>query len=101
MQAETSLPDALGNHMDAIDITIDQLRGLLGLRVQFRGEAHTIIEVIEDGPAIVLAPERDTSAIQPDAYGNARRQARVLLTIPLLTPDRRQLHADFLELDLL
>ncbi|MCL6557151.1 MAG: hypothetical protein K6T56_12430 [Burkholderiales bacterium] len=85
---------------DRIDITVDQLRSLIGLRVHFRGAPHTVIEIIEDERAIVLAPEGADPSIQADAYGNARRHVRTLITIPVLSADRTALHPDFLDLDL-
>lgn len=87
--------------MDAINLTIDQLRGMLGLRVRYRGTIYSVLEVIEDGPALVMEPEVAVSSIQTDAYGNARRQARALLTVPVLSADRREIHPEFLAIDLL
>lgn len=85
---------------DPIEITLEQLRSLIGLRVLYRGEPHLVIEVIQDERALVLAPEDRGPTIQADAYGNARRRARTLITIPVLSADRTALHPDFLELDL-
>lgn len=87
--------------MNSIIITVDQLRGMLGLRVRYRGAIYSVIEVIEDGPAIVIEPELAVSAIQADAYGNARRQSRTLLTVPVLSADQQQIHPEFLAIDLL
>lgn len=86
--------------MPPITITAEQLRTMLGLRVSYRGAIYSVLEIIEDGPAIVLEPEATASSIQADAYGNARRQTRTLLTIPVLSADQRQLHPEFLEIDL-
>ncbi|MEO1767611.1 hypothetical protein [Thiobacter aerophilum] len=83
-----------------IEITVEQLRSLIGLRVLYRSEPHVVIEVIEDERALVLAPEGCGPSIQADAYGNARRRARTLITVPVLSADRTALHADFLDLDL-
>lgn len=80
-------------------ITPQQLRSLIGLRLRFRGEPHVVIEIIEDELAVVLASE-EAPSIQGDAYGNARRQARTLVTVPVLTPDGTALHPQFLQLDL-
>lgn len=87
--------------MSPLIITVDQLRGMLGLRVRYRGAIYSVLEVIEDGPAIVIEPELAVSSIQADAYGNARRQAKTLLTIPVLSADQRQIHPEFLAIDLL
>jgi hypothetical protein len=74
---------------------------MLGLRVRYRGAVYSVLEVIEDGPAIVIEPEIAVSSIQTDAYGNARRHTRSLLTIPVLSADRREIHPEFLAIDLL
>lgn len=87
--------------MPLLDISVDQLRSMLGLRVSYRGTIYTVLEVIEDGPAIVLEPEIAIPSIQPDAYGNARRQSRSLVTIPILSADRQAIHPEFLVIDLL
>ena len=74
---------------------------MLGLRVRYRGAIYSVLEIIEDGPAIVLEPETASSSIQADAYGNARRQTRTLLTIPVLSADQQQIHPEFLAIDLI
>lgn len=90
----------MDTNVTAMTFSFAQLRGLIGLSVRFRGQAHRVIEVLEDEPALVLAPQDEAPGIQTDAYGNARRRARTLVTVPILTSDRKALHPEFLELDL-
>lgn len=86
--------------MPTLPLTLDQLRALIGVRLRYRGEPHVVIEILEDDLAIVLAPETAGPSIQADAYGNARRQAGTLITVPIFSRDRTTLHPDFLDLDL-
>ncbi|HHS97702.1 MAG TPA: hypothetical protein ENK08_07355 [Chloroflexi bacterium] len=83
-----------------LEISLDQLRGMIGLEVRFLGWRCHVIEVLEDGPSLVLQ-ESDTHTIQPDQYGNAGRRVPRTHTIPVLTGDRLALHPDFLDLELL
>ena len=86
--------------MDEIDITLEQLRGMIGLKVQHQGLRGQIIEVLEDGPSLVLQNCESVSTIQPNQFGDANRRVPQTHTIPVLTPDQKELHALFLALDL-
>ncbi len=85
---------------DRINITLEQLRGMIGIQVEHNGRACEVVEVLEDGPSIVLRC-LDQSNIQTSLHGNPTRRAPQTYTIPVLTPDQRELHAEFLSLDLL
>lgn len=86
--------------MPTIDITLDQLRRMIGLQVRYEGIVCAIIEVLEDGPSLVLQKSGDTTTIQPNQYGDATRRVPVTYTVPVLTPDRDELHGEFLSLEL-
>lgn len=86
--------------MPPIDITLDQLRRMIGLRVRHEGIVCAIIEVLEDGPSLILQDLGESTTIQPNQYGDAARRVPVTFTVPVLTPDRDELHADFLALEL-
>ena len=77
-----------------------QLRLLIGRRVSFRGGIYTVIEVLEDSRALVIAADHPEVGIQPDSYGNARRHIAQTLTIPAFTPDGTEPHPDFLDIGL-
>ena len=86
--------------MDEIVITLEQLRGMIGLKVRHQGLHCQIIEVLEDGPSLVLQNCEAVSTIQPNQFGDANRRVPQTHTIPVLTPDQKELHALFLALDL-
>jgi len=81
-------------------ITVEDLRDLIGLRVRYGGMDCQIIEILEDGPSLVL--QNDVAqAIQPDQYGEAHRRVPHTLTIPIFTDDKAELNPDFLGLDII
>jgi hypothetical protein len=87
--------------MDEIVITLSQLRGMIGLRVRHEGAEWQVIEVLEDGPSLVLEDLRPTRMPQADQYGETSLWVPHWVTVPVLAEDRRELHPDFLGLDLL
>ncbi len=80
-------------------VTVEQLRALIGERVRYLGRAWEIVEVLEDGPALVL---QDVShkVIQPDQHGEAHRRVPTTVTIPIFAPDGASLNPVFQSLDL-
>jgi len=85
---------------DEIILTIEQLRSLIGLRMHHQGELCQVIEVLENGPAIVLQSLGPRPGIQPNQHGDPTRLAPITYTIPVLNHDRSELHPDYLALDL-
>jgi len=87
--------------MSTIEITIDQLRGLIGINVQYQGESYHVVEVLEDGPSLILKAIDEHTVIQPNILGDASRRVPEIMTIPVLSSDKTELATEFLELDLL
>ncbi len=86
--------------MNTLDISLQQLRGMIGLRVLHLGSPCQVVEVLEDGPALVLLDlEESHSTIQADQHGEAHRRVRVTYTIPVLNPGATGFSADFLALE--
>ncbi|MEJ2346955.1 MAG: hypothetical protein P8076_12410 [Gammaproteobacteria bacterium] len=83
-----------------INITIEQLRGMIGLHVRHEGMICRVIEVLEDGPSIVLMDAR-RDMIQTNQFGNPGRRVPETYTVPVLTAERSALHPRFLALDLI
>ncbi len=70
---------------------VDSLRKLVGREVHYDEKLHEIIEVLPDGPDLVLL-EREEDHIQPTQFGDAHRRVPTTITIPVISaPD--QLHA--------
>jgi hypothetical protein len=86
--------------MGEIIITLEQLRNMIGLHMLHQGVRCQVIEVLEDGPSLVLQSVEESPTIQPNQYGEATRRVPVTYTIPVLNKDHTELHPDFLALDL-
>lgn len=86
--------------MPEIEITLDQLRGMIGLTVRHQGHTCYVIEVLEDGPSLVLEDRGPVKALQEDQFGDPQRRVPRTFTIPVLDKARTGIHPEFLALDL-
>lgn len=82
------------------DIRVEELRELIGLRVKHQGSHWEIIEVLEDGPSLVLQDCEHHTVIQPDQHGEAHRRVPTTLTIPIFERESRDLNPMLVNLDL-
>ncbi|MCL4315918.1 MAG: hypothetical protein M1527_03505 [Gammaproteobacteria bacterium] len=80
---------------------LDKLRGLIGRRVRHHGLECRIIEVLEDGPALVLQDLSAHDVIQPDQHGEAHRRVAELYTVLAWDAAADALHTDFAALELM
>ncbi len=71
--------------------TIENLRRLLGIEVEYLGRRCRIVEVLEEGPQLVVQC-LDQRAIQANQYGDASRRVPETHALPV-----SELDADFLE----
>ncbi|KAF0193165.1 MAG: hypothetical protein FD165_268 [Gammaproteobacteria bacterium] len=83
-----------------IEIDIEQLRGLIGRSVDYYGTRCTVIEVLEDSPALVLEACHKHTTIQPDQHGEAYRRVPTTITVPVLNQNRIEYTPGFLDLNL-
>ncbi len=86
--------------MTTLNITLNQLRGMIGQSVRHQGRDYDVIEVLEQGTELVLQEKQAATIIQPDQHGDAHRRVPKTVTIPVLTADKTELHPSFLALDL-
>lgn len=86
--------------MTEISITLQQLRGMIGLHVTHNGAPCQIIEVLEDGPAIVLQSRGSDKPVQSNQHGEGSRRVSETFTIPVLTRDKNEFHPQYLALDI-
>jgi len=64
------------------------LRKLIGGRARFHEVLYEIIEVLEDGPALVLQDCEDHTTIQADQHGEAHRRVPQTITLNIpFTPE--------------
>jgi hypothetical protein len=87
--------------MSQISITVEQLRGLIGLQVIHQGENCRVIEVIQDGLSIVLEHENRGPAIQSNLHGHAHRRVPQTTIIPVLNSSGKEFDQQFLCLELI
>lgn len=86
--------------MSTITIHLDQLRNMIGIKLHYQGVACQVIEVLEDGPSLVLTSIEEEN-IQADQYGNPKRKVPQFYTIPVLSADGQSIHPAYLSLDLI
>ena len=67
---------------------IEQLRALIGTHILHHDQEYRLVEVIDDGPYILLQYTGPQTIIQADQHGNAHRRVPETLMIPLFTPDK-------------
>lgn len=82
--------------MNAQTTSLPELRRLIGQRVLHRGIRCRIIEVLEDGPSLVLADGECNMDIQDNRFGEPNRMVPRTYTIPVRAGT--EFHPDFLEL---
>lgn len=81
-------------------ITLERLRACIGREVICAGEPCIIIEVIEDGPTLVLSCQNGTTVVQANQHGEATRRVPRTRTVPVFSVDTGLPHPDFLKLNL-
>ncbi len=86
--------------MTTLKFSLHQLRGMIGVVVSYEGQRFQVIEVLEDGPYLVLQHSEDTS-LQPDQHGDPRRRVPHTVTIPVFEKNGSEFHSRLLSLDLI
>jgi hypothetical protein len=84
---------------EKLPITVDELRKMIGISVHYRGFSGSIVEVLEDGPSLVLQCMGNNS-IQHNLHGHPTRRSPETITVRVLSENGKSLHRDFLELEL-
>ncbi len=62
-------------------LSVTELRNLIGHEVHFEGRRCQIIEILEDGPALILQHQEHFTTIQPDQHGEAHRKVPSTVTV--------------------
>lgn len=84
--------------MTKIILSTEQVRGMIGLRVVFQEKYCQVVEILDDGPHLVLESLEHHSSIQADQHGEAHRKVPKTYTVPILSPDRLEFSVEFLTL---
>lgn len=64
------------------------LAGLIGCELRYRGRRCRVLEVLPEGPLLVLVPLDAARVILTDQYGEASHRGPELLEVSLLNPRR-------------
>jgi hypothetical protein len=62
------------------------LTPLIGLRLSWHNRPYTVIDILAEGPTLILAAE-DQPMVQPDQYGTPQRITPRTFALPLFTAD--------------
>lgn len=84
---------------EKLPITVHELRAMIGMDVIYRGQRAQIVEVLEDGPSLVLQAI-GRGVIQSNLHGHPTRRSPETMRVRVLSEDGKALHKDFLDLDL-
>lgn len=80
--------------------SLERLRACIGRELDFEGHHCRVIEVLEDGPALVLSCETAAAVIQPNQHGDATRRVPRTRTVPVMNAEGTALNPDFVALRL-
>ena len=71
---------------------LNHLHQLIGIEITVNGSQCQLIEVLEDGPALVFMCMDHSKTIQSDQHGGAHRRVQKTYTIPCLSEIHNDLH---------
>ncbi len=76
------------------------LRKLIGGRARYLGQVYQIVEVLEDGPTLILQNDGGNT-IQADQLGEAHRRVPQAVEVPLTLTENGAVDIENLDLELL
>ena len=85
--------------MNRLEITTVQLRSMIGLSVRYEGRFCRVIEVLDEGPSIILETAEQHRRIQPDQHGEAHRKVPLTYLVEILSADQLEFSASFLSIE--
>lgn len=86
--------------MATMTVSLERLRALIGSEVICDGEPCVIVEVLDDGPMLVLSCLSGTTVVQANQHGEATRRVPRTRTLPVYSAENGGLHPAFLKLNL-
>ena len=84
--------------MTHLEFSTQQMRGMIGLKVIYLETYCQVVEILDDGPHLVLEVLDHDVSIQADQHGEAHRKVPKTFTIPILSVDRIEFSVEFLSL---
>ncbi len=85
--------------MTRITINQNQLREMIGLYVHYHGVFCQVVEILDDGPTLVLIDLEAHISIQADQHGEAHRKVPKTYAVNILSPDQVEFSGAFLALE--
>ncbi len=82
-----------------IEISKEQIRNMIGLQVKYNSVYCRVVEILDDGLAIILEDMEAHNSIQADQHGEAHRRVPQTYTIEVLSTDRLEFSPAFLSLE--
>ncbi|HEY0721689.1 MAG TPA: hypothetical protein VGE50_10615 [Gammaproteobacteria bacterium] len=79
---------------------LSALRSQLGTEVIHQGVHCRLLEVLDDGPQLILQDSEDHTMIQENQYGGLWRRVPQVYTVPVFTAGSCELHPQFVALKL-
>ncbi len=61
---------------------LTRLRNMIGRQVRLHGDLHQVIEILPEGPVVVLQALEQDSVIQANAQGEASRLVPLIVEVP-------------------
>ncbi len=71
---------------------LDHVQQYIGREITYKGSRCQLIEILEDGPALVFMCLEHTTTIQSDQHGGAHRRVHETHTVPCLSEIHEDLH---------
>ncbi len=71
---------------------LKHLQNYIGEEITYNGTRCQLIEVLEDGPALVLMCVEHHTTIQSDQHGGAHRRVQETFTVTCLSEASKELH---------
>ena len=87
--------------MAGIYSNVANLRNLIGTRARYHGILFEIIEVLEDGPSLVLQDCERHTTIQADQHGEAHRRVPQTMTLHITLTEDGDVDSDAIGLEFL
>jgi hypothetical protein len=86
--------------MPDLDPTLETLRSLLGRRVRHEDSVWVVVDVLADGPSLVLRDCEDHVALQRDQFGEPTRLVPRTVLLRVWEAETQQPTPEFLGLDI-
>lgn len=81
-----------------MEIDLNILHAMIGCRVSFGNDSGTVLEILDDGPSLVICMDHGDIRIQEDCYGNPKKRRAEMRIVQVLTQDGSDYSEAFLQI---